>query len=137
MEPGDSTVFQLLDPLCWLKDPVAKGNEEVGDSPIILDVPIRGVFEYVFVVLNMIMECADLFVEVADFDVFLGIASGNGRKKLLCDGLEDVGIEVRVCCQCGHNGTGRHRWFRALDRMNRERNTVSSGRGIGGIDRTI
>jgi hypothetical protein len=109
MEPGDLTVFQLLDPLGWLKDPIAKGNEEVGDSPVVLNVPVRGAFEYVFVVLNVIMECADLLIEVVDFDVFLGVTSGNGREEPLCDSSEDVGIEVRVCCQCGRNGTGRHR----------------------------
>jgi hypothetical protein len=106
MKPSDSTVFQLLDPLCWLKDPITKGDEEVGDSPIVLDVPVGGTFEYVFVVLNAIVECADLLVEAADFNVFLGVASGNGCEEPLCDGSEDVGVEVRVCCQCGRNSTG-------------------------------
>ena len=106
MEPGNSTVFQLLDPLCWFKDPVAKGDEEVGHLPVILDVPVRGSFKYVFIVLHAIVESADLLVEVANFAVLLGIASGNGHKEPLCDGLEDVGIEVRVCRQCSCNGTG-------------------------------
>ena len=137
MEPSDSTVFQLFDPLCWLKDPITKGNEEVGDLPIILDVPVRGVFEYVFVVFNTIVECVDLLVEAADFDVLLGIVSGNGREEPLCDSSEDVGIEVRVCCQCGRNSTGQHRWFRTLNRTNQERNVVFGGRSVGGIGRTV
>jgi hypothetical protein len=124
VEPGDLTIFQLLDPLCWFKDPVAKRDEEVGHLPIVLDVPIGGTFEYVFVVLDVIVESTDLLVEVADFAVLLGIASGNGCEEPLCDGSEDVGIEVRVCRQCGCNGTGRHRWFWTLNRMNWERNTV-------------
>ena len=127
MEPGNSTIFQLLDPLCWFKDPVAKGNEEVGYSPIVLEVPVRGAFEYVFVVLNMIVEPIDLLFEVMDFNVFLGVASGNGHEEPLCDGSEDVGIEVRVGCQSGCNGTGRHRWFQTLDRTNRERDVVLGG----------
>ena len=124
MEPSDSTVFQLLDPFCWLKDSITKGNEEVGDSPVVLNVPVGGAFKYVFIVLNVIMECADLLVETADFAVFLSIVSGNSCEEPLCNGSEDVGIEVRVCHQCGCNGTGRHRWFRALDQTNQERNAV-------------
>ena len=127
VEPGDSTVFQLLDPLGWLEDPVAEGDKELGDSPVILDVPVGGVFEYVFIVLDMIVEPSNLLLEAMDFDVFLGVASGNGREEPLCDCSEDVGVEVRVCCQCGRNSTGRHRWFRALDRTNRERNAVFGG----------
>ena len=124
MESGDLTIFKLFDPLGWLKDPVAKGDEEVGDSPIVLNIPVGGAFEYVFVVLNTIVEPGDLFFEAMDLDVFLGVMSGNGHKEPLGDCLEDVGIKVRVGCQCGRNGTGRHRWFWALNWMNRERNAV-------------
>ena len=127
MEPSDSAVFELLDPLCWFEDPVAQGNEEVGNLPIILDIPVGGAFKYVFIVLDMIVESADLFFEAADFDVFLGVTSSDSCKEPFCNGSEDVGIEVRVCCQCGHNGTGRHRWFWTLDRANRERNAVFGG----------
>ena len=127
VEPGDSTIFQLFDPLGWLKDPITKGNKELGNLPIILDVPVGGAFEYVFIVLDTIVEPGDLLLEVTDFDVVLGIASGDGCKEPLCDCSENVGVEVRVCCQCGRNGTGRHRWFWALDQMNRERNAVFDG----------
>ena len=106
VEPGNSTVFKLLDPLCWFEDPVAQGNKEVGDSSIILNIPVRGAFEYVFVVLDMVVEPADLFFEVTDFDVFLGVASSDGCEEPFCNGSEDVGIEVRMRCQCGRNGTG-------------------------------
>jgi hypothetical protein len=78
-------------------------------------------------VLNAIVESADLLIEAADFAVFLGVTLGNGREEPLCDGSEDVGIEVRVCRQCGCNGTGRHRWFRTLNQMNWERNAVFGG----------
>ena len=40
MEPGDSSILQLFDPLCWLEDPIAKGNEEMGHSPVILNVSV-------------------------------------------------------------------------------------------------
>jgi hypothetical protein len=40
VEAGDSSILQLLDPLCWLGDPVTEGNEEVGYLPIILDIPV-------------------------------------------------------------------------------------------------
>ena len=137
MEPSDSTIFQLFDPFCWLKDPVTKGSEEVGDSSIVLDVPIGGTFKYVFIVLDAVMESADLFIKVADFAGLLSVASSDGCKEPLCDGLEDVGIEVRVGCQSGRNGTGRHRWFQTLDWTNRERDTVLGRRGVGEIDRAV
>ena len=124
VEPGDSTVFQLFDPLGWLKDPVAKGDKEVGDLPIVLDIPVGGAFEYVFVVFDLVVESGNLFLEAADFDVFMGITSGNSREEPLRDGSEDVGVEVRVCRQCGCNGIGRHRWFRSLDQADWERDAV-------------
>ena len=106
VEPGDSTVFQLLDPLGWLEEPVAKGDKELGDSPVVLDVPVGGTFEYVFIVLDTIVEPGNLLLEATDFDVFLGVTLGNGREEPLCDCSDDVGVEVRVCCQCGRNSTG-------------------------------
>ena len=124
VEPSDSAVFELLDPLCWFEDSVTQGNEEVGDSPIILDVPVGSAFEYVFIVLNTIVEPGNLFFEMTDFNVLLGIVSGDGCEEPFGNGSEDVGIEVRVRCQSGRNGTGRHRWFRTLDRANWERNMV-------------
>ena len=127
MEPGDSSVFQLLDPLCWLEDPVTKGNVEVGYSSIVLNVPVGGAFKYVFIMFDMVVEPADLLVEVADFAGLLSIMSGDGCEEPLCDGLEDIGIEVRVGCQSGRNSTGRHRWFWTLDRTNRERDAVFGG----------
>ena len=127
VEPGDSTVFQLLDPFCWFKDPVAKGNEEVGYSPVVLNVSIRGAFEYVFVVLGMIMESTDLLIETTDFDGFFGIMSGDGCEEPLGDGSEDVGIEVRVSRKSVCNSIGRHRWFQALERSDRERGAVFNG----------
>jgi hypothetical protein len=106
MEPGDSTVFELFDPLCRLEDSVTQGNEEVGDSPIVFDVSVGGVFEYVFVVFDPVVESGNLFFEATNFDVFVGIASGNGCEEPFSDGSEDIGVEVRVCCQCGRNGIG-------------------------------
>ena len=106
MEPGDSTVFQLLDPFCWFEDPIAEGDEEVRYSPVVFDVSVRGTFKYVFIMLDTIVEPADLFFEAMDLDVFLGVTSRDSCKEPFCDGSEDVGIEVRVCCQCGCNGTG-------------------------------
>ena len=106
MELSDSAIFELLDPLCWFEDSIAQGNEEVGDSPIVFDVSVGGAFEYVFIVFDPVMESGDLFFEVTNFDVFVGIASSNGCEEPFSDGSEDVGIEVRVRCQCGHNGIG-------------------------------
>ena len=124
MEPSDSSVFQLFDPLHWLEDPIAEGNVEVGHSPVVLDVPVGGMFKYVFVVFDVVVEPADLLVEAADFAGLLSVVSGDGCEEPLCDGLEDVGVEVRVGCQSGHNGTGRHRWFWTLDWTNQERDAV-------------
>ena len=137
MEPGDSSVFQLLDPLCWLEDPVAEGNVEVGYSPVVLNVPIGGMFKYVFIVFNVVVEPMDLLIEAVDFAGLLSIALGNGCEEPLCDGSEDVGIEVRVGHQSGCNGTGQHRWFRTLDWTNWERDAVFGGRGVGEIDRGV
>jgi hypothetical protein len=127
MEPGNLTIFQLFNPFCWFEDSVTKRNEEVRDSHIVLDIPVGGAFKYVFIVLDTIVEPANLFLEVMDFDVFLGVASSDGCEEPFSDGSEDVGIEVRVCCQHGCNGTGQHRWFWTLDRANQERNVVFDG----------
>ena len=137
MEPGDSTVFKLFDPLCQLEDSVAQGNEEVGNLPIVLDVSVGGAFEYVLVVFDPVVESGDLFFEATNFDVFVSVMSGNGCLEPFSDGSEDVGIEVRVCYQCGCNGIGRHRWFRTLDRADWERDAVLGRRGVGGIGRAV
>ena len=127
VEPSDLPVFQLLDPLGWFKDSVAEGDVEVGHLPVVVNVPIRGPFEYVFIVSDVVVKLTDLFVEAANFADLLGIASGDGCKEPLFDGLEDVSVEVRVGCQGGHNGTRRHRWFWTLNRTNRERDVVFDG----------
>ena len=127
MEPSNSSVFQLLDPLHWLKDPIAEGNVEVGHLSVVFNVSIGGMFKYVFIVFDAVMEPADLLVEAVDFADLLSIASGDGCKEPLCDGSEDVSVEVRVGRQSGCNGTGQHRWFRTLDQMNQERDTVFGG----------
>ena len=127
IEPGDSTVFELFDPLCRLEDSITQGNEEVGDSPIILDVSVGGAFEYVFIVFDPVVESGELFFEATNFNVFVSIASGNGCEEPFSDGSEDIGIEVRVCCQCGRNSIGRHRWFQTLDQADQERDAVLGG----------
>ena len=127
VESGNLPIFQLLDPFCWFEDSVAKGNVEVGYSPIVFDVPIGGSFKYVFVMFDVVVKSADLLVEAANFAGLLGVASSNGCEEPLCDGSEDVGIEVRVCRQDGCNSTGRHRWFWTLDRADQEGNAVFGG----------
>ena len=137
MEPGDMSVFQLFDPFCWFEDSIAQGDVEVGHPPLILDVAVWGFFEDVFIVFDSVVEPGDLFFETADFNVFVGVTSGNGCEEPLCDGSEDVGVEVRVCRQRGRNGIGRHRWFQSFERASRERDTVLDGRGIGRIGRAV
>ena len=124
MESSDPSVFQLLDPLGWLEDSVAEGDVKVGHPPVVLDVSIRGSLEYIFVMLNAVVEPVDLLFEAANFAGFLGVTPGNGCKEPFGNGLENVGVEVRVGRQGGRNSTGRHRWFRTLDRSDRERDTV-------------
>ena len=118
MESGDLSVFQLFDPFHWFEDSVAEGNVEVGHPPVVLDVSVGGSFKYVFIMFDVVVESMDLFIKVADFAGFLGVASGNGCEEPLYDGSEYVGVEVRMGCQCGRNGTGRHRWFQALNWAN-------------------
>ena len=137
VEASDSSVFELLDPLCHLEDSIPNGNEEVGYPPVVLDISIGGAFEYVFIVLDAVVESADLFVKAVDFASLLSVTLGDGCEEPLCDGSKDVSIEVRVGRQSGHNSTGQHRWFQTLDRMNQERDAVFSGRGVGEIDRAI
>ena len=98
MESGDPSVFQLLNPLGRSEDSIAKGNVEVGHPPIILNVPIGGSFEYVFVMLDTVVEPADLLFEVANFAAFLGVALSDGGEEPLSNGSENVCIEVRVGC---------------------------------------
>ena len=96
-------------------------------SPVVFNVSIGGAFKYVFIMLDTIVEPADLFFKAMDLDVFLGVALRDSCEEPFCDGSEDVGIEVRVCCQCGRNSTGQHRWFRTLDRVDRERDAIFDG----------
>ena len=127
VEPGDASVFELLDPFCRFEDSLAQGDEEVGNSSLIFNVSVGGAFEYVFVVFNPIVESSNLFFKATNFNVFMGIASGDGREEPFDDGSEDVGVKVGVCRQCVRNGIGRHRWFRTLDRTDRERDAVLDG----------
>ena len=55
MESSDPSVFQLLDPLGRFEDSVAEGDVKVGHLPIVLDVPVGGSLEYVFVVFDVVM----------------------------------------------------------------------------------
>ena len=128
VEPGDASIFELFDPFCRFEDSVAQGNEEVGNSSLVLNVPVGGAFEYVFVVFDPVVESGNLLFETTNFDVFMGIASGDGREEPFDNGSEDVGVEVRVCHQCVRNGIGQHRWFRTLDQADRERDAVLDGR---------
>ena len=137
VEPGDASILELLDPFCWFENSLAQGNEEVGNSSIVFNVTIGGAFEYVFVVFNPIVESGNLFFEATDFNVFMGVASGDGCEEPFDDGSEDVGVKVRVCRQCVRNGIGRHRWFRTLDRTDQERGAVLDGRDVGGTGRCI
>ena len=130
MISGDSSVFQLFDPLGWVEDSITKGNVEVGHLPIIFDEPVGGSFEYVFIVFDTVMEPVDLLLEVADFTGLLGVTSGDGREEPFSDGSKDVRIEIGVGRQGGCNSTRRHRWFRALDRPDQERDAVFGGRGV-------
>jgi hypothetical protein len=127
VKPGDAPIFELLDPFCRLVDSVAHRDEEVGDSSVVFDIPVGGAFKYVFVVFDPIVESGDLLLEATDFDIFKSVASGDGCKEPFGDGSEDVGVEVRVCCQGGRNSIGRHRWFQTLDRADQERDAVLSG----------
>ena len=78
MITSNSAVFQPLDPLSRVVDSIAKGNIEVGYSPVVLDVAIRGSFECVFVVLDMVMEPSDLFFEAAYLTGSMGFTLSNG-----------------------------------------------------------
>ena len=106
MESSDPSVFQLFDPLGRFEDSITKGNVEVGHPSVILDVPIRGLLEYVFIVFDTVVESADLLFEVVDFAGLLGVASGDGCEEPLSDGSKDVHIEIGVGRQGGCNGTG-------------------------------
>ena len=106
MKPGDVSVFELFDPLCWFEDSVAQRDEEVGDSSFVFDVSIRGTFEYVLVVFDPVVEPSNLFFEAMNFDVFLGVTSGNSHEEPFGNGSKDVGVKVGVCRQSGRNGIG-------------------------------
>jgi hypothetical protein len=127
VEPGDASVLELFDPFRRFEDSLAQGNEEVGDSSLVLNVPVGGAFEYVFIVFDPVVESGDLLLEATYFDVVMGVASGDGCEEPFDNGSEDVSVEVRVCRQCVRNGIGRHRWFRTLDRADRERDAVLNG----------
>ena len=105
MVSSNSSIFQLFDPFGQAEDSIAKGNVEMGDLSVIFFIAFGRSVECVFVVLNTVMEPADLFFEVTNLTCFLGIASGNGCEEPFSDGLEDVCIEIGVGCQGGCNCT--------------------------------
>jgi hypothetical protein len=127
MITSDSAVFQTLNPFGGAVDSVAERNVKVGYSPIVLDVAIRGPVEHVFIVLDTVMEPANLLFEAADFTGFLGITLSDGCEEPFSDGLEDVCIEIRVSRQGGCNCTEQHRWFWTLNWSDQERGAVLSG----------
>jgi hypothetical protein len=59
MVSGNSSVFQLFDPFGWAENSIAEGNIEVGYSPIIFDITVGGLFGYVFVMFDAVMEPMD------------------------------------------------------------------------------
>ena len=103
IEAGNSAVVQPLDPFGGALDSVAQGNVEVGYLPIILDITVRGSVKCVLIVLDMVVEPVNLLLEAADFAGLLSFTSSDGCEEPFSDGSEDIGIEVRVCCQCGRN----------------------------------
>ena len=105
MESGNPPVFQLLDPLGWSEDSIAKGNIEVGHPPVVLNIPVGGSLEYIFVVFDTVMEPMDLLFEATNFAGFLGVTLGDGCKEPFSDGSENVSVEVGVGCQGGCNST--------------------------------
>ena len=98
MEPGDPSVFQLLDPFCWLEDSIAEGDVKVGHPRIILDISIGGTLKYVFVVFDVIVKPMDLLFKAANFAGFLRVTLGDGVEEPFSDGLEDVRVEIRMGC---------------------------------------
>jgi hypothetical protein len=130
MVSGNSSIFQLFDPLGWTEDSITEGDVEVGYLSVVLDVPVGGLFEYILVVFDAVMKPVDLLFEAADFAGFLGIASGDGGEEPFSNGSEDVCIEIGVGHQGGCNCIGQHRWFWTLDRSDWERDAVLSGQGI-------
>ena len=105
MESGDLSIFQLFDPLGQFEDPIAKGNVEMRHLPVVLDIPIGGLFKDVFVVLNAVVEPTNLLSKAANFAGLLGVTSGDGCEESLSNGSKNVGIEIGVGCQGGCNGT--------------------------------
>ena len=124
---GDLTVLKPLDPFGGAENSITDGDVKVGYSPIIFDVTIRGSVECVFIVLDTVVEPADLLLEVVDFAGLLGIALSDGCKEPFSDGLENVCIEVGVGHQGGCNSTRQHRWFRTLNWSDWERDAVFGG----------
>ena len=78
MVTGNSAIFQPLDPFGGMVDSVAKGNVEVGHSPIVDNIAIGGLFELVFIVLDMVMEPLNLVFEAMHFASSLGLMLSDG-----------------------------------------------------------
>ena len=130
MIASDSAVFQPLDPFGGAENSVTDGDVEVGHSPVVFDIAIGGLVKCVLVVLDTVVEPANLFFKAADLSGLLGVVSSNGCEEPFSNGSQDVCIEIRVGCQGGCNCIGRHRWFQALDQSDWERDVVLGGRGI-------
>ena len=78
MITGDPAIFQPLDPFGRAVDSIAQGDVEVGDVSLVGNVAIRGSFELIFIVLNMVMQAPNLLPKVAHFGGSLGFALSDG-----------------------------------------------------------
>ena len=130
MVAGDSAVFQSFDPFGGAKDSITNGDVKVRYSPIVLDITVRGSVKCILVVLDTVVEPANLLLEAANFTGLLGIASSDGCEEPFSDGLGDVCVEIGVGCQGGCNCIWQHRWFWTLNRSDQERDVVLGGRDI-------
>jgi hypothetical protein len=75
---SDSAVIQPFDPLGRTVDLVAQRNVEMGHSPIVLNVAIRGSVKHIFVVLDTVVKPSDLLFEVAHLAGLVGLALYDG-----------------------------------------------------------
>ncbi len=101
--PCDSSVVELLDPFCWVGEPVAAGDSERGEVAI-LDIAIQRLKEGVDIPDKMGLQELDCFVEVIQLLLVTFFFGGQfllevvgacfrGDDESVDDGLVGVGFE--------------------------------------------
>jgi len=95
-EAQRGTIVIELNPLGRAREPVAAGNVEVGDAPIVDRVPFRGSFEGFLVLEDLFLKPLNLLSEPSVLHGGVGFVVGDGCKKSIHNRAKEFHVNVRI-----------------------------------------